>query len=887
MKNYRNRITAILLCVLLLIWDCGVFADADALDSAAAYQLEMLNRLGLVDETADAINMTEPVSRLDFAVAVSRVFGVITDPNGNVPESGFDDMADYSAEEVYAVQLLADRGLVSGTGPKTFSPDEVILQEQAAKILVCTLGYGFVAEEEGGYPSGYVSRAARLGLTDGFSFDGGQPLNRGALISMLYHALFADVMQPVYYADEIKYTVVSGENMLSNIMHLERVRAAMVTATDQTSMTGQDGVREGYVEIGAVLYRDNGEAAQYLGKLVDVYYKRNRDGSRDIIHVALSYDQESLRLKIDEDLKIDGNVITYYAAAGDRKTVRLAAESMMIYNGEIMAYDPSLIDTAGGQGSLVLQHSGDRGAYDLVAVEQYTNVIVKSVNAEKNIIYDLRGGSLDLDAFVDRGKCTIIKDGEEMDVEDLQKDQILTVYQTASGDRVTIAVRNDIVTGTAEHLGADKVKISGTEYEFDPVLRADLEKNLGRVAAAYLTADAKVIWLDWQEAAGMQYGYLLKGSMQGDFSPVLSLRLLTEKDTIEGYEAAKKVTLKFQDGTETKTADMNAVATALQNGGEWKKQLIRYQLNDEGKIAVLCIADTAKPLPLGKNDADFYCSVPNTGTKYIYRAQNKTVAGRFSIASDTPIFFVPTDDSDDDELYRCGSHTSLGSEARLYAAYNMSGGGLAGAVVCWRNLSDSVSESSPMMLIDDTAAGIDKEGNAIERLYGYVNGTYTEYETAEPILENQIGRPLRRGDLIAVSRDKGGAVIRVRLRVDVTKRLSDNPKMNTMNEKNWGKKDYWGFSGAVYSVEDGHAIISRDIKPYLGDIFEEDDLAAAVYALPLTGNIVIYDEKSDAVTTGSVDDIVSYREAGEDATRAYFGLTYTAITNMYIYQFCD
>ena len=57
--------------------------------------------------------------------------------------------------------------------------------------------------------------------------------------------------------------------------------------------------------------------------------------------------------------------------------------------------------------------------------------------------------------------------------------------------------------------------------------------------------------------------------------------------------------------------------------------------------------------------------------------------------------------------------------------------------------------------------------------------------------------------------------------------------------------------------------------------------------MPLTGNIVIYDEKSDAVTTGSVDDIVSYREAGEDATRAYFGLTYTAITNMYIYQFCD
>ena len=179
MKNYRNRITAILLCVLLLIWDCGVFADADALDSAAAYQLEMLNRLGLVDETADAINMTEPVSRLDFAVAVSRVFGVMTDPNGNVPESGFDDMADYSAEEVYAVQLLADRGLVSGTGPKTFSPDEVILQEQAAKIVRLMLkGVADRLRERGidlTFSEGAVEQLSRDGFDPVY---GARPLRR-------------------------------------------------------------------------------------------------------------------------------------------------------------------------------------------------------------------------------------------------------------------------------------------------------------------------------------------------------------------------------------------------------------------------------------------------------------------------------------------------------------------------------------------------------------------------------------------------------------------------------------------------------------------------------------------------------------------------------------
>lgn len=891
MRNTVQRVGALLLCMIMLFSTLAVGAvSTDTVDGSVEYQANTLRQLGLVLAEELPEDMTSAVTRLQFAVAVSRIFGLEINASTEAPTTVFEDMADCSTEEIYAVKVLSDRGLISGTEVNLFSPLDPITQEQAAKILVCTLGYGTVAEEEGGYPAGYVARAAKLGLFDGFSYSGSQNLTWEVFLSMFYEALFADIMQPVYYSkDDPVYTVVQGENILTNLMQIGRVRAAMLTATDKTSLDGNGGVREGYVEIGGVLYEDNGDAEQYLGKLVDVYYKRYRDGSKAIIHIAATYDQSSVSLKIDPDVKVSGYTISFYNENGARQEITVDTNANMIYNGELLTYNPSLIDTANGQGNIYLRHSGDGGSYDLIEVEQYTNVIVKSVNADKNTIYDKKGGSLNMDSFVRNEACTIVKDGEELDVSDLQIDQILTVYVNASGDRVTVEVRNDVVSGTFEQLNDDTVKISGTAYKFDSGLRAELNRNLGKAGTAFLTPDDKIIYLEWDGTTGLQYGYFLQGATTGTFTQVLNIRLLNEKNKIETFEAAKTVTLKYQDGTENVTSDADIVATALQSGGAWKKQLIRYGLDDESKVKTICIADERTAAPFGKNDVDFYCSVAtDNSTKYRYRSQNKTVSGRFAMTSNTPVFYVSPTGEDDDEAYVCGSCDTLeNGDEKVFVAYNMNGGGLAGAVVCYRKLSSTIENKSPMMMIDYTAISKNADGQQTETLYGYVNGTYTEYQTDGLITTSMIGRSLKRGDIVACQSNKDGKIDKMALRVDVTKKLNDNPKLGSMNESSWGGTTYWAFSGAFYSVEDGYAIISRDMMPYIGNIFTTSDLPSKVYALPLAGKIVIYDASGDSISIGTTSDIVSYQEAKEDATRAYFEMNYTGIKNMYIYKFSD
>ena len=49
--------------------------------------------------------------------------------------------------------------MLQGNGDGSFSPEEETTAEQAIKILVCALGYEPMAEEKGGYPTGYLTVA--------------------------------------------------------------------------------------------------------------------------------------------------------------------------------------------------------------------------------------------------------------------------------------------------------------------------------------------------------------------------------------------------------------------------------------------------------------------------------------------------------------------------------------------------------------------------------------------------------------------------------------------------------------------------------------------------------------------------------------------------------
>ena len=101
------------------------------------------------------------------------------------------------------IYLAAEGGVVSGNGNNNFTPNEPVLYPHAVKILVSMLGYDRTANSGGGYPTGYMRVADRLGLNRGIRFIGSEdtqtadagtqaqqhPLRRIEAVMLIYNAL--------------------------------------------------------------------------------------------------------------------------------------------------------------------------------------------------------------------------------------------------------------------------------------------------------------------------------------------------------------------------------------------------------------------------------------------------------------------------------------------------------------------------------------------------------------------------------------------------------------------------------------------------------------------------------------------------------------------------
>ena len=99
--------------------------------------------------------------------------------------SAFQDVAEDSAYEG-AINLAYAKGLMSGTGGDTFSPDAPATQAEAAAIL---LRYADVPDSVlTAWPKSYNTAAASTGLTEGVAYDAGSAVTEAVFTQMMANA---------------------------------------------------------------------------------------------------------------------------------------------------------------------------------------------------------------------------------------------------------------------------------------------------------------------------------------------------------------------------------------------------------------------------------------------------------------------------------------------------------------------------------------------------------------------------------------------------------------------------------------------------------------------------------------------------------------------------
>lgn len=104
--------------------------------------------------------------------------------------------------------------MICGDENGNFRPEAFVSNEEMVKMLVCLLGYGEMAEEQGGYPAGYTAIASKCGITSDLSLIPGGFASRNDVGIMVYNALSVPLMITSETTEngEKEFLVLDGKN---------------------------------------------------------------------------------------------------------------------------------------------------------------------------------------------------------------------------------------------------------------------------------------------------------------------------------------------------------------------------------------------------------------------------------------------------------------------------------------------------------------------------------------------------------------------------------------------------------------------------------------------------------------------------------------------------
>ena len=169
-------------------------------------KIDILKKHGIL--VNDIPEKTELLTRQKFVAVACRMMMIKEDA---AAESEFSDVTENTEYAGY-ISAAKKVGLINGCGDGTFRPDNSITYDEAVKILVTCLGYAPLADSTGGYPTGYMSVASKIALTDGLSFDGRDFVATENAVQLINNALDIPLMQQVGFGAAVEYKIADGSN---------------------------------------------------------------------------------------------------------------------------------------------------------------------------------------------------------------------------------------------------------------------------------------------------------------------------------------------------------------------------------------------------------------------------------------------------------------------------------------------------------------------------------------------------------------------------------------------------------------------------------------------------------------------------------------------------
>ncbi len=847
-----RKITAIILSLAVFFSFTVIPAFAEN-DKVNYEKYAFLSALDIINVNEN--NAQNTVTRAELAHILAKTFNVALENGTN-----FMNYRDVNENTPYvgSIDAMSGMGAFSGSDGY-FYPNRNAKVEEAVKVMVTAMGYEFRAASRGGYPNGYF--AALPDLVKGVSMSVGKDITLGEVARMIYNAF------------EIKFPENGFlEGSLAQI-HKVYEGEGIVTGNYITRLAENEGTDSGEVEINGehIMKTGSTNAANFLGKKIKYRYKADVNGS-DMLLLSAEVKANVKTVVIEsKDIQMFDNYTYLYYDNYSLKSAKIENSANVLYNyGSITEpFDKYLPEY--GRITLVDNGSG----FEFVLIEDYTVGIVESVGKES--IYTKNGISIPVNADESEKFRIVDKNGTAVNITDLKEWDTLIVEERQNKDFYTLIYSDDrkqgIVSAKGEENGKTFFEIGEEQYivPTDKIYMRDPSGiTLGEEYTLYLDAFGNISAADKSYDDGIQYAYMTAAAPSSKIlSSTVEVKLFTKKNKFEIFETNKKI--EFNNDK----IPAQEFLSRLLGGEELKPQLVRYELDENGKIASL---ETASP----KNNA--IDPIVTEGFRliaegeYSSRANSSWFAGNVMYDASADVFVIPTDITcEDDFMYKTTSYFPNSGGYTIKAYTDNSKMIISEAIVVTQTKNETMLENK-LLLVDKVCYERTPEGDMKFKIYGMQNGEEVAFFVSDDAVSFRVatlaniqteGRTfnsstLTSGDVIKVSFDKFGEIDLIQTIYDESDKkyllvtaeptdesepVSANPSASKFNAS------YRFAYGAVYEKEGAGLLITAGGKnPSLVTSYSDLELYSTV-----NGSIYRYDSEEKSFKEVAVADIVTWK----------------------------
>lgn len=609
MKNLK-KLLAVMISVAMVLSTFAVVVSAksfpDVTEDSNYYEaVSILSALQIVEgDDQGNYNPDATLKRSEAAAILIRLTNNEAAAQGSTGYSAFTDVAvDHWA--VGYINCAANLGYINGIGDGKFDPDATLKYQEFVKMLVAALGYTPMAENRGGYPTGYLVVGASQGVTDGLQVAGDAEASRGVVAKLGYNALDVPLMEQTGYgAYNEEYTIYDGKNgnakktLASDKLDIAKVRAT-VTKNNRTGLDGRkidrkkdvapqvelqivdtydieyDDFEEGYPELAFVGETNADELLAY-----DTVAYLQVDDNDDINVLAIVPEtSKNQSLTIDKDIENvegigTGSVVFEYweDKETDRDTtdVDIASDASIIVNGSYIgkANDPDIknvvldansedFDAFVKSADIVKFVGPNNDDYNRIFVTKYEYAVVDEVNVEDKEIRVLEGGSISLENLSSSAldlDYTITLDGEDITLEDVEQNDVLNIVYEGNNkddfDFVDIIITRNPIEGTVTERNVEdnKTKFTIGDAEYEAVNDKDEEISLNDTGVFFISITGKIVDFDTSGTLSGNYAFITKvGLNENGFDEVAQVKLFTKEGRLVTYDMATNFKVNTYD----------------------------------------------------------------------------------------------------------------------------------------------------------------------------------------------------------------------------------------------------------------------------------------------------------------------------------------------------